>query len=65
MAVQTLHLQFASMQAMGERHRLRRLIAQLIAGQGIGVELRHQDHQAESECGHKHQRYEWTAEVLQ
>jgi len=65
MAIQTLHLQLASMQAMGESHWLRRLIAQLIAGQGIRVELRHQDQQAEPQCSHKHQRYEWAAEVLQ
>src|SRR5579863_4241329 len=49
---------------MGKGHRLCWFVAALIAGEGVRIELRCQDQQAEPERDHKHQRYEWTAEVL-
>src|SRR5450759_469521 len=65
MAVQTLHLQFASVQAVGKGYRLCWFIADLMTRQCVRVELGQQDQQAEPQCGQKHQGYEWAAEVLQ
>src|SRR5215467_2676664 len=63
MAVETLHLQFASMQTMGERNRLRRFVSPLLPWQRVGVELRYQDHQAERERHQKRQSKESVAQI--